>query len=968
MRIQCENCDATYTIDDAQLSDQPIGAQCPYCGHVKLVRRGDDASQAAQPGFGAPASGGVGYDPFAAGPSSGLGGHAPNPYGQGPASGLSQPYGQGPASGLSQPYGQGPASGRSQAYGQGPAQAKPASGLGYSQGPAVGGLSSADLSSADLASSDVGAGLGFSHGGGTGSPFGGGPFGEDLGAPSPAGSPPDFGASGAQEARCQVCGVALADEFDKVIGLCDAHQRDRHSDAGGGQGSGLQGPAGLASGDLGSTSAHWHVRHQGGGVEGPMNLEDLRNRIRSGTISVADEFSPDGMDFGPISRFKDIAYLASLAQNGAAPHTTVPKSRREPIAVGRFLTPLLLVVLLGGAGFLAYQQRATLQSIYDSVAAGTPSSAPTTPNPLKRYLAKWRLRHPDLSGAPSEHLSTARARHLEDTHDGYQAAERAYERALLLDENEPEAIAGYVENLAVWRFESATVDELRVAEAAAHYAKEIAPTSPHPYRALGALALAKGDLNGCRGGADGALQRAATDGRAKLLLAGCFLQGNVQLAIDEAEAAKRLLPELRRADRLLASAYAEAGRFTSALNALDARLTVDPSNSQVHLQYGDIARELGDRALAQRHYKQAVSLPGDKQAAMLAMAELSLEGDDYAQAARLYSDAARERAMHGARAARVYAGWATAELMRKQAGRAAKLADQALSFAHNDAAALLVRGQAALMAGSATTAAAYANRTLSVRSGEPAALVLRARAFAAQRSTDQAVKSLEEAITNDPRDVRLKGILAALYLSVGGSPQAYALMRRAAEVDPLEAHSRGRVGLVGLSPLPVQEALARFRLSAAEERNASVASSAMGMLYYHLGDVPRANSSIARALQLDGANSTALIYSAQLSLDRGDAASAISSARKLLSVERGSALGHLLLARGLSEQKDFEKARREYDSALRSNPGMMAAKVELAGLSMAAGEREAAVQELLSAYRINPYNLRVRQLLREAGI
>src|SRR5262245_28485976 len=44
MRIECEVCSATYTIDDAQLSDQPIGAQCPYCGHVKLVRKGDQVA------------------------------------------------------------------------------------------------------------------------------------------------------------------------------------------------------------------------------------------------------------------------------------------------------------------------------------------------------------------------------------------------------------------------------------------------------------------------------------------------------------------------------------------------------------------------------------------------------------------------------------------------------------------------------------------------------------------------------------------------------------------------------------------------------------------------------------------------------------------------------------------------------------------------------------------------------------
>lgn len=961
MRIQCENCDATYTIDDAQLSDQPIGAQCPYCGHVKLVRRGDDASQAAQPGFEQPTGAPPGYDPFggSAGPASGLGGGPASGLG-GPASGLG-----GPASGLgAAPFGA-PASGLSEPM--------PSSGLGnsmgYSQGPAVGGLGSADLSSADLASADLG---GRSPQGG-GTPFSTGPFSGDLsadlggGAPAAAQPPPAgaFGAS-ASEAQCQVCGTALVDEFDKVIGLCDTHQRDRSGDPGPAAGSGLEGPAGLGSGDISGGSAHWHVRRQGGGVEGPMTLEDLRNRIRSGSVSVADEFSPDGMDFGPISRFKDVAYLASLASSDAAPRA--PRSRGPSVSIGKLVTPVLVVVLLGGVGYLAYQQRDTLVRIYEGMASGTGPAAPTTPNPLKRYLAKWRLRHPDLSGAPSEHLGTARARHLEDTHAGYQAAERAYERALLLDENEPEAIAGYVENLALWRFESATVDELRVAEAAAHYAREIAPTSPHPFRALGALALAKGDLNGCRSGADGALQRAATDGRAKLLLAGCFLQGNVQLAIDEAERAKQLLPGLRRAERLLARAYAEAGRFTSALKVLDERLKVDDTNSQVHLQYGNIARELGDQNLAMRHLKQAAALPGDKQAALLAMAELDRESGNYSGAARMYADAARERAMHGTRAARVYAGWASAELMRKQAGRATKLAEQALSFTHNDAAALLVRGQAALMAGSATTAAVYAQRTLSVRAGEPAALVLKARAAAAQRSTDQAVKALQEAITNDPRDVRLKGILAALYLSVGGSPQAYALMRRAAEVDPLEAESRSRVGLVSLSALPVQEALSRFRTSAAEERNASVASSAMGMLYYHLGDRARASRSIARALQLDGANTTGLIYSAQLALDRGDSAKAISTARKLLSVERGSALGHLLLARGLGADGNFDRAQREYESCLRSNPGMMAAKVELAAIKMGAGERERAVEELLTSYRVNPYNLRVRQLLHEAGI
>ncbi|MCB9651059.1 MAG: zinc-ribbon domain-containing protein [Deltaproteobacteria bacterium] len=940
MRIQCENCDATYTIDDAQLSDQPIGAQCPYCGHVKLVRRGDGGGA---PAYAPPAPpsvpsyGGGSASPFGgSGPMSSPFGAPSSPpaFGGGPSTGFG---GSAPTSGgySNPPAGFG---GGTPFGGSSPSSNPFGGGSPFGTGPAVGGLSSNDLISADLSSDDLGR-----------RPGGGGRLASDLAVPA-------AGAGPGGDARCQVCGTPLTDEFDKVIGLCDEHQRDRRSDDVGGLGA--------------DTTAHWHVRTASGLTEGPMNLEDLRNQIRNGVFSVADEFSNDGIQFGAISRYKELAYLASLAtaETRSPPRPTAVGVGRPRPSVGRLLTPALLVVLLGGVGFLAYQQRAVLIRLYTGMTQGGGTKGPVTPNPLKRYLATWRLRHPDLTGSPSEHLATARARHLEDTQAGYQAAERAYERALLLNENEPEAIAGYVENLALWRYESATLDELRVAEAAANYAREVDPNAPGPFRAQAALALAKGDLNGCRAGADGALQRAATDGRAKLLLAGCYLQGNVQLAISEAERAKQLLPELRRADRLLARAYAEAGRFTAAFKVLDQRLKAEPDNSALHLEYGDIAKSLAEYDLAEEHLRRAASLPGDPQGAYLAQAELAYERGDFAGAASLFDRAARERAMHGVRAAKVYAGWASAELMRSRAPRAIQLADQALGFVPSDAAALLVRGQASLLTGSATTAEVYARRTLDARAGEPSALVLSARAAAALRQNERAIKSLDEAIQNDPRDPRLKGILAALYLSVGGSPQAYALMRRAAEIDPLEADARNRVGPLALSAIPVREALAQFRKSAAEERNASVASSAMGMLYYHLGDRARANTAIARALRLDSANVAALIYDAQLALDRNDERRAEASAQKLLAVERGSALGHLLLGRALAQGRDVDRAHAEFEAALRSNPGLLAAKIEMAGLGIEGGDRERAIEELLTAFRVDPHNLRVRRLLYKAGI
>ena len=90
-----------------------------------------------------------------------------------------------------------------------------------------------------------------------------------------------------------------------------------------------------------------------------------------------------------------------------------------------------------------------------------------------------------------------------------------------------------------------------------------------------------------------------------------------------------------------------------------------------------------------------------------------------------------------------------------------------------------------------------------------------ARAAAALRQNERAIKSLDEAIQNDPRDPRLKGILAALYLSVGGSPQAYALMRRAAEIrvasdPPAPWQIDGDPG--GLTPVRIRMTDRRVRL------------------------------------------------------------------------------------------------------------------------------------------------------------
>ena len=203
MRIQCEVCSATYTIDDAQLTDQPIGAQCPYCGHVKLVTRVQAAPEAAPslPAGWDPAASDLdlpdspsfsGFERFGGG-AAGSGFEEPPPpmpdgsWEPGRHSGLELPLED--DDGYEDPSG---------AYGD------PA---GYGDH-----------------------GGGFPEPGGYGAPEHGTSYADAGVSVSTAADQIGWAPEGSNTA-CSVCGAPLIDEFDKVIGLCELHQRERRAEA-----------------------------------------------------------------------------------------------------------------------------------------------------------------------------------------------------------------------------------------------------------------------------------------------------------------------------------------------------------------------------------------------------------------------------------------------------------------------------------------------------------------------------------------------------------------------------------------------------------------------------------------------------------------------------------------------------------------------------------------------------------------
>ena len=696
-------------------------------------------------------------------------------------------------------------------------------------------------------------------------------------------------------------------------------------------------------------------------------------RLRANSDLPKPSSPPHSASDGPSAPRGPSTQQASLRSGGAPdvprlqaerplPELVYPRNPTStPKMVDRAIGGVIIMIVAAVAGFVAYREHFSRQPF-----AARPHQLAA--NPLRPYRDQWRQSQPDVTGDIATHLLTARQEHLKDTWAGYERAELAFQRALIIDINDPAAIAGYVENSVRWRYARMSSDEVSALERATRYATALRPAHAAPYRASSTLAYYVGDLNGCRAGADDALARDPTDAQARLNRAECFVTANAPLSAKEAERAQQTLPQLRRAALVLGRAYATQGRYASAFRVLSDRLKVDPDTAVVLRALGDLSRALGKPSEARRYYERCLELDGDRQAAQLALAELALEQGETREAVNYYRAVAEDAPLYATRGARVYTGWARAEIERGRGRRAAQLAAKALLFAPRNPAALLARGEAAMMVGSATTAAEYAKRAESVRLGETSTLVLAARAMVAQEQFDAALTKIQEAAANVPHDPPTNGRCRRHLSSAGRISQAFALFRRAADIDPASVPARTQAGLWALNPDSMTEIIDQLRRSTRIARDASVAYAAIGMLQYHRQERNLASRAVEEALRLDDANTSALIYRAQLALDQKDRARARRLARKILAIDRGSALGYLLLARASALYGDANAAHQHYRAALQSDPDLLSAKVELAGLDLDTEAHADAVRRLQDAFLIAPDNLSTRRLLLKAGL
>lgn len=236
-------------------------------------------------------------------------------------------------------------------------------------------------------------------------------------------------------------------------------------------------------------------------------------------------------------------------------------------------------------------------------------------------------------------------------------------------------------------------------------------------------------------------------------------------------------------------------------------------------------------------------------------------------------------------------------------------------------------------------------------SPDPAILSLLGQAYLLQDRREDARRTLEMAVSGNPRDVGSQFNLGRLLRLLGEPEPALATLERALELHPdtrMRQRIQSNLGRLHLESRRYERARALYQtlaeaepekpewalgLSAAYEglgdprraldlalRVAAHkpdlvdAQRRIGTLRRMLGDPAGALEACRKALQAAPDDGLSLALLATLLLDRGDSGQALETARKLLDKEPNHAQGHYLLGQALLAQGDRQGAEREFQT------------------------------------------------------
>ena len=724
------------------------------------------------------------------------------------------------------------------------------------------------------------------------------------------------GAVGEPTVYCFNCGCAMTPREGELIPVCDNCRQDQ-----------AEGPIDESIPETDEPVADWMIRKANGNVYGPFPTETIVDWIRARKINADEEIAHIGGAWRLFGQHEEFGkFFDGPAETAQQPASEIDFRRPSPVrdalsrfGAGGFAAVALGVVTLGVWYAISNEAlvipESTLDQVADTVSdLGQRKDDRSVLSPDARALMTALVeQHKGVGGSSMEYFLRGRTLMLRDNYANLAKARDQLEKSVVLDSKNALALAALAELYSLLArsgyvsldLQRQSIYLLQMADAVENY-----PAAAK--RAHAAFNIYSGNFADGKVHAQAALQKSPEDPALHYLLGvaamgdGSEITPAVQSSFDKA---LELDPGFHQVWYALARAEEEGGHLERAMGFYEKKIAADHGSSASHTRLAGIHRRLGDYPQAMTHYDNAISINDREREAFVERAVLAYQVENNPTRAVALLDPLFLEEGSSLRVTELKTIGTHLSAALRLAGnpsRAIDVADAVLAEDKTYGPALFQKGLAMLENGQAGDAAPVFNRA------EDAGLETRELArvlFFQGRASEIAGRNLE-ASEAYRRSMEVDASFTPTWLwqasvssKIGDPTAAAKRMLEHIKYDPLQ-YARDRESGEWWAPMPSSAGVAaELNKTLEREAFAPELNAAVGIAWFHAGDLSRADAHLRKAIAEDQRNGAALFYRGLIEHKNGNAAGAAALFQAVLDVSRNVGvfqiyLGDALLAQG----------------------------------------------------------------------
>ncbi len=717
------------------------------------------------------------------------------------------------------------------------------------------------------------------------------------------------GVGAASEVNCKSCGKALTDPFDQALGTCDdcrSKQQERPDEL---------------------------------GAEPNNRVEHIDTSMLAARMAPAKaQFIPVTTTTMPVASTTEVSVVRSAMRGHEARSN---RARNAGIALG-------VLAMIGIAALLITKKPWERKRPPPVI-----RQAPTSAKPVDAVVQSWRMNYPELDGAsPKQAFGFVGAGEEAlslDTTKGYIDAEEAFKKALVIDNANERAIAGWVFALAFGRGSSID-DQTATAAESMLAAAEQRSGEPRLYLAHSHLLIARnGNANDIQVMAERGKNSTSSADKAlaSMAIGQAMLSKNETVAGEAFAEALRLDPKLKRGYFFQARLAASMGRYRDAAMNLEKRLELDADQWEAAEELARIDVEVGELTKAKKVLEVALKAAPKNAKPRIALAKLAYQhAGDPAGAVDLLNAVVTDKEVANKDLSDAYMHLSAAYRAAGEPVKSAEAAEKALELSPDSVPAKLQRF-IVMVDKNVTSQARLDLDSIKGKLGDANLdQVLEGRLLFAQGRFEEAAAILGKVQEVDPR--RAEALLLAGAASARAKQDGRAweyCLKRGSKLDPLSFAVPAMTQLY-VRPADILRpglgAYASLNPSGVEDPNPELCE---GLMAWFSEDNVNADKHFARVITIDQKNADAYAYRALISLRRKDVGGALRLGGKAVDAVRLNALAHYSLAAALMANNKPDAAKPEAVTANKLGAQLLAPRVIM-------GDAEARVKNDAEARRL----------------